>query len=261
MLPFGSCAQEEAIKNEYNLKEPIIMELEKDLDEISGITFLNGELYAISDDKGSIFQLDPGTGKITNSWEFSTTKDFEGLAAFDGKFYVLESNGNITKAEIINNKIITEEYEFNLVNGEFEIFYFDDKQNRFVMICKECEDDGKSSVSAFTFDPQTNSFEKAGFSVSADEVHALGNVKKDRIKASGGVKHPSSGEVYIVSSINRFLLVKSQDAKPLRVYSLDKKLFEQPEGITFNSNGDLFISNEKGGKKSATLLFFKRDGN
>jgi len=39
------------------------------------------------------------------------------------------------------------------------------------------------------------------------------------------------------------------------VYRLDPQLYNQPEGMTFAPNGDLYISNE-GGEGIATILKF-----
>ena len=44
----------------------------------------------------------------------------------------------------------------------------------------------------------------------------------------------------------------------VHVQKLDKKVFAQPEGIVFDRNGTLYISNEKDDRASATLLVFER---
>ena len=41
-----------------------------------------------------------------------------------------------------------------------------------------------------------------------------------------------------------------------QVFKLDPALYNQPEGMTFAPNGDLYISNE-GGEGIATILKFK----
>jgi hypothetical protein len=51
-------------------------------------------------------------------------------------------------------------------------------------------------------------------------------------------------------------MILDRNGELIRLYSLKPKLFTQPEGIAFEPDGDLLISNEgKGGK--AEILKFK----
>ena len=51
------------------------------------------------------------------------------------------------------------------------------------------------------------------------------------------------------------LLVINRSGEIITSVKLPKKLFKQPEGICFNPEGDLFISNEKKGKRANILQF------
>jgi uncharacterized protein YjiK len=258
-LPFLTQCQQGRFGG-YDLDAPHVIKLEKALHEVSGIEIVNNSIYAIGDDKGVLYELNIESGKVISEWKFNKSRDYEGLAYHNGKFYVLNSNGDVYEVELRgSSEPVVTEHKFELEKGmEFEIFYYDDSLRKMVMICKECSVDKKSTVSAYSFDPGTGSFEKAGFSLDAEAIaKARGNKKVERIKASGGSIHPITGDLYIVSSINKMLMVSDRQGRPHSIFDLNRKLFEQPEGVAFTPNGDLYISNEKGGKSAATIVVYR----
>ncbi len=259
LLPLLSNCQSRSVIRNYDLDNPVVLQLEKELHEISGIEIVNNNIYAVGDDKGVLYELDIKTGKTLRTWNFGSPRDYEGLAFFDNRFYVLNSNGNIFQLEIgEGNDAVVAEYKFPFGKGnEFEVFYFDKSINKFMLICKECKDDNKQIASAYTFDPSTQVYEKAGFGLDAKAIADLRGAKKERIKASGGAIHPLTGELYIVSSINKMLLVTDKQGRAVAVHDLKRSNFEQPEGVGFTPSGDLYISNEKGSKKTATIVIYR----
>ena len=56
--------------------------------------------------------------------------------------------------------------------------------------------------------------------------------------------HPKTNEVYILSAIDRSLIVFDQFGDIQNYSELDPSLFPNPSGIAFATNGDLLISNE-----------------
>ena len=80
---------------------------------------------------------------------------------------------------------------------------------------------------------------------------------KMKFKPSGIAIHPITKELYIISSVNKALVVAGQDGKIKDAYQLDPAVFKQPEGITFTPWGDLLISNEAAEVGSPNILIFK----
>ena len=70
---------------------------------------------------------------------------------------------------------------------------------------------------------------------------------------SGIAMHPQTKDIYVTDGRNSMLLVLDGAGKSKNLYNLNNKEFSQPEGISFHSNGDLFISNE-GAKSSGNIL-------
>uniref|UniRef100_UPI003132DE6D hypothetical protein n=1 Tax=Escherichia coli TaxID=562 RepID=UPI003132DE6D len=56
--------------------------------------------------------------------------------------------------------------------------------------------------------------------------------------------HPVSGEIYVLEATNPKLLILNNAGRIKKLYHLNPKTFAQPEGLSFASNGDLYISNE-----------------
>ena len=65
--------------------------------------------------------------------------------------------------------------------------------------------------------------------------------------------HPKTGEYYILEGKDPKLVILDADGAIKTVHKLDKDTFAQPEGITFDPDGTLYISNESGDNE-ATIL-------
>jgi len=65
-------------------------------------------------------------------------------------------------------------------------------------------------------------------------------------------------EWYILSAVNKALLVLDDQWKLKKTYPLDPTLFKQAEGLTFDRNGNMYISNEGAGGNANVLLFMYR---
>ena len=73
---------------------------------------------------------------------------------------------------------------------------------------------------------------------------------------SGIAIHPITKEIYILSAEGNTLIVVDHEGRLNYAIHLKKSLFKQPEGITFDSKGTMYISNEGHGEK-ATIKSFK----
>ncbi len=78
-----------------------------------------------------------------------------------------------------------------------------------------------------------------------------------KFKPSAAAIHPVTKELYIISSVSSALAIADRDGKVKSAYSLDNKIFKQPEGLTFTPAGDMIVSNESAGIGSGNILIFK----
>jgi len=85
--------------------------------------------------------------------------------------------------------------------------------------------------------------------------------KKIRIAPSALAFHPITGDLYLLSSHKKMLIIIDRQNHILHLERLDKKLHKQPEGIAFSKNGDMYISNEGVDLNATVYRYTYRDAN
>jgi len=235
--------------------------LPNELNEISGMTFLSNSqdiAYVVQDEEGIVFTYDLKNGNISSQFEFGPSGDYEEITT-DGKyFYVLESNGDIhsfpISMDVDQGKVAT--FKGKLEKGEYESMAYDQKNNSLVVICKSCKTDrGNASLSGYVLNVlgQGDLSLKNQFSLDLNNIGNLDPKVKDTLKPSSLSKRNSSEEWYLLSSVDRLLLVLDENFQAKEIQHFKKKQLEQPEGISFNNLGQLFISSEKGKAENAFI--------
>jgi uncharacterized protein YjiK len=73
---------------------------------------------------------------------------------------------------------------------------------------------------------------------------------------SGVAIHPISGNIYVLGSVGKMLIVYSKVGELLAMAELNPKIYAQPEGICFDPSGTLYISNE-GKENRANIVMMK----
>ncbi len=261
---FISC-QEKKNKNYpgptgYDLNKPIAYSLPAELDEISGIIFYQKDsgFFAINDEKGWLYKIFLQSPLKIERWKFSDGGDYEDLSLADSAFYVLKSKGKLEKFSFSGNDASdVQTIEIPQPGSmEFETLFYDKKNNRLVAVCKECKEGEKEDMVIWLYDLATTSFSSMSFNAD-DILKQLGDKQQKRFKPSAGAIHPVTGEWYIISSVNKGLVILDEGGTVAGVYRLDPKMFKQPEGLTFTPKGDLVISNESADAGAANILFFR----
>jgi hypothetical protein len=245
----------------YNFSVADVFKLDLKIKEISGIIWDkdSNEFIVNNDESGKLFFLDKESKIIKREIRFGEKGDYEDVTLANGIIYILRSDGVITKIlqDSTGKTYGVEAGKLELTGtNDFETMYYDDVRKALILICKNCSMDGKSSVSAFAFYPDSTGFdEKPVFTINADEIKNLSPKKSSKLQPSAAAIHPVLNKLFILSSASNQLVIADRDGNPESVYHLSKKLFPQPEGITFKSNGDMYISNEGVTTKSTLLKF------
>jgi len=253
----------------YHLSAPDkVIVLESDLDEISGLSYSGGKLYAVQDEKGIVYMMNPSTGKIIDEKQCWKKGDYEGIEVVDGFVYLLKSNGNLYKSPVED---LCEEKTKKIDLGfdsdwNFEGLGYDAFNKTLLITAKRSE----------------SSIEKEVFCMPIDNLVAIGapcyvineKILQDRLmkadksfskkmaykmsysfNPSGIAVHPQNGDIYIISSPARQLLLLTKDWKIKKILKLDPDLYNQPEGICFDSSLNLYIGNEARKGKPKILKF------
>ena len=248
---------------EYDLENPEILKLSDALTEISGIFFYakDSSVFAISDESGNLYKIHMKRPFKIEKWKFSSDHDYEDLFMLNDKFYILASNGNMTtlKFSSAGDTIYRQKNKAPWDNNEFESLFYDAQTQKFIMLCKDCDQDKKESLSTFNYDPETHEFSKASLEIKTAKIAEQLEEKKIKFKPSAAAINPKTGDLWILSAVNQILVTATREGEVKNVYTLNPKLYTQPEGISFTPWGDLLISNEAGDKfNQATLFILKQ---
>lgn len=262
----------------YNLEKPdTTFEMPEILVEISGLGFDKNfeKLYAIQDEDGIIFIIDKKTGAVEKEITFHKEGDYEGVEVVGDTVYVVKSTGTIY--EVLN--LGTEEQETRKYNlflqseNDVEGFGFDPQINKLLMACKGIPATGES------FDIIRHKKVVFGFDINTKEIDPIPvyDIRLDAIlrclqysttikntenltdqfssekeeidfNPSGIAIHPFTKDIYILSSAGKTLIVLNYAGEIIHIEKLEKKIHRQPEGIAFDKDGTLYISNEGKGK-------------
>jgi uncharacterized protein YjiK len=263
----------------YQLAEPDqTFEMPKKLEEISGLGLSDdgNTLVAIQDEDGELFFINRYTGEVQAEIEFWKDGDYEGVEFVGNDVYVVKSTGTIY--EVL--KPGSEEQEVNKYNffldddNDVEGLAYDAPNNRLLLACKakagyERDYPHRKGIYEFDLSSKTLSEEPAYF-VQLDSIrHYLGHSPATRkleklisffssdedfdFSPSAIAIHPFTGHLYITSSVGKLLIVMNTKGQIVHIEKLSKKVHPQPEGLCFDKNGTLFLSNE--GKGTDPVIY------
>ncbi|WP_104384827.1 hypothetical protein [Sphingobacterium sp. HMA12] len=249
----------------YKLSAGEKINLPNELLEISGIAFLEGqdeEIYAIQDEQGLLFKYHLPSQKLSFN-PFGKDGDYEDIGISKTHFFILKSNGAVYSFPITekdNIQAIAEQKDI-LPKGEYEGLFVDKASNLAYVLCKECRVDKKQSQTTgyiFSIDRDGKFSPKGEFAIQIDELKKFDPKIKKTFKPSALAKKNDSNEWYILSSIDKVLVVTDENFHVKSITSLDPKLFPQPEGINFDSKFNLYISSEAGNQDKGIIYKFEK---
>ncbi|MFT5998106.1 MAG: hypothetical protein ACI81P_000554 [Neolewinella sp.] len=255
----------------FNFDQPDkVVDLPKDLKEISGLAPWRAadEVLAVQDEKGKLFVLNTNTGKVKDKLSFGKDRDYEGVARIGNDIYVLEGDGDIFHISYTDGKEVFKagklETPFSLQN-DTEGICLDPVTGHLLIVPKARQlnpadkDMHQHGVYGFNL---TDSMlaQQPLFYVDELEVGKVvyGKTTRYHFKPSGIAVDPITKDIYVLASVGKILIVINRESEIKHIELLKKKVFRQPEGLTFNEIGDLFISSEgKSGK--GIVATFKRN--
>lgn len=267
--------------NGYNFSSPeTSIILPAVLREVSGIVMTSpGILACIQDENGIIFFYDLEMKKITRTIVFGPDGDYEGIAMAADTLYVLRSDGHVYGIEDFRSENFNVEvYRTEIPSRDNEGICYDVENNRLLIACKEKTGKGglsKDERYIFGFDLESKRLNSdPAYSFDIKEMLDFAAANKIRLPLRGKKKgppepflnfhssaigiHPVTNMLYILSADDFMLIVFDRSGSITRMETLNRGLYNQPEGIAFSSNGDIIISNEgiEKGPGSLRLLTF-----
>jgi hypothetical protein len=237
----------------------------------------------VEDEHGIIYLIDFKKGEIKEEIKFEDRGDYEGIAIVESTAWVLKSNGNLYRVKYFKkgkNDRKTKKFETHLSKGnDTEGLTYDEANSRLLIACKGYpfidDRDGKHTKAICAFDLEKeerisepiilidlkivqdikdyNWFSSIGISIMSRLDENKGDVS---FQPSDIAVHPLSGNYYVIGAVGDLLMVISPEGYLLAAADLPDDVFKQAEGISFDKDADMFISNE-GGEGRANILKFK----
>ncbi|ACU04683.1 MULTISPECIES: SdiA-regulated domain-containing protein [Pedobacter] len=269
---FGACAcknpaNKYSSPKGYDFSKPDKFNMPSSLLEISGIAFHNGNsdtVYSIQDEDGKLFRQKWDVKKQQNM-KFGPKGDYEDLAIFQEMVFVLKSNGSLYSfpfSETVKEESDQVKERKHLVpKAEYESLYADPESNKIYILCKNCPVDKKTNaLSGYVFDYKKEADSLTGpvpFKINLNHIKALDNKLKASLRPSALTRNPATKEWFILSSVNKLLLVADSNWKITAAHRLNSSIFNQPEGIAFDKDLNLYISNEGDELNDGNIIKFR----
>ncbi|SMD12572.1 SdiA-regulated domain-containing protein [Pedobacter nyackensis] len=251
----------------YDFTKPDKFNMPSSLQEISGIAFYKANsdtVYSVQDEDGKLYRQGWDVKKQSNM-KFAPKGDFEDVAFLHEMVFVLKSNGDIYSfpvTEVVKKESNLVKLHKQVVpHGEYEGLFADQETNKIYVLCKKCGIDKKTkALSGYVFDYKsgTDSLVAAGaFKMDLNQIKALNSELKASLSPSALTRNPKTNEWYVLSSTNKLLLVADSNWKIKETHRLNSSMFNQPEGIAFDKDLNLYISNEGDEVIDGNILKFK----
>ena len=235
-------------------------EMPQELVEISGIAWLDKDRFAcVQDELGKIFIYSLASRSVVNEIPFGDAGDYEGIAVTGGTAYVVRADGKLFEvAGFESGKPSVKQYATHLtVKQDVEGLCYDAKGGRLLVSIKGSETHTKDYKGIYGFDLSSKTMAKEPvYKIDLTQPALTSGKKKNTFQPSDLEIHPKSGDLYITDAATGKLAVMKTSGEVTQVYSLSKSEFTQPEGISFNNQGEMFISNE-GAKGKGNILKVK----
>jgi len=267
----------------YQANEPgQSWELPSKLVEISGLSYADkNRLACVQDERGNIYIFNLESGEVEERIDFGGAGDYEGIEIIEDDAWVIKSNGTLYKVKnyLEDAEPKVKEYPTALSKkNDVEGLAYHPVNKNLLIACKGHpfvdKKEGKGFRAIYSFNRETKKIDMEPFLLI--EMDAIKYYKNYNTMTQPGVEllayfdsskgdlsfqpsgiaiHPISGNIYILGSVGNLLLVFSREHQVLAMIDLRSKIHPQPEGICFDPDGTMYISNEGDGGNGTILKF------
>jgi uncharacterized protein YjiK len=267
----------------YDLERPDrSMTMPALMKEMSGVSTTYSEKYLLSiqDESGILFVIDKDNGSIRRKIAFSDLGDYEDVCGIGKDVYILKSSGTILHVEGVDKRSQKTTSYKNFLNKENDVegLAYDQANNRLLLACKGSP--GKhprlqNRKAIYAFNLQKMKLDSTPvLSFGFPEVQEYLKKRKNdeetekmrdffdpgeefKFSPSAINIHPKTGNWYLLSAVGNWLMVLSPKGEVIYLEKLKSKSHLQPEGLCFDTQGGMYISNEGGEERPAMLYYYK----
>jgi uncharacterized protein YjiK len=239
------------------------------LEEISGLDYLGDKiLLCIEDEEGVLYFYNLKEKEVTREIKFGKNGDYEGVAHIGNIAYVIRSDGKLFIFPIDrDDEVDARSYDTPFRGrNDLEGLSTGHQKDELYMACKgeaEVNNNEIKGRAVYVFDLNNNRLSEEPYIHLTSDIFwkALKsrNLSPSRhmpFKPSGIAVHPLTGDVFIIASVGKMIIVLDRNGTITGAAPLSRKILIQPEGISFNEKGTMFISSE-GKNHNGYILSFK----
>ncbi len=248
------------------------------LDEISGLSYDQEKNVFIThdDENGAYYLLHKESFRIEKKIDFGKKDDYESIEKVKSDIVICRNDGTLFFHHEKSSNTSTYTTPLSKKNNVEGLCYQQDK-NILLLACKgnSLADESQNIKSIYAFDLEEKSLNPKPYITIKNEdlkkyvLETNEDVSKSqrkklikRIKEfapSGIAIQPDSKEFYILSGRGSTLVILDKNKILKRIVYLDKAIIPQPEGITFDDKGHLYIATEGQGFNAKIFQFKKAD--
>jgi uncharacterized protein YjiK len=267
-------AAPEGMLTRYRLDRPPAsrVTLPAELHEVSGLAVTaDGRLFAHGDERGVVFQVDPGTGEVVKQFSLrpgdrpvdlgkkasdgQLTGDFEDIAIVGERFFLVTSNGVLVEfREGRDGEAVPFTAYPTPLDGicEVEGLAFDRASDALLLLCKQTKDKAaRHRVEIYSWSLRDRRLDaEPRLTIPFDALAPLTGAKA--FNGSALVFLPGGKSLALVAGPQHVYAEIGLDGKPITGGALDRAAQPQPEGMAFLPDGTLLVSSE-GGKGDASI--------
>lgn len=264
----------------YDLQRPDrVYPLPPELLEVSALTDVDSMTIAcLHDEAAMMYLFDLRKGTIVRRFSFGHPGDLEGLTRVGKDYFALRSDGLVYRMSLKGDVVhVSDTFRLDLPNRNIEGLGYDERMQLVLVSPKDIEKGAPAARDKrvlYAFDPKRNvaladpvltlsvdrlvaQARSKGLSVPMRTTESGREVPALKLRLSSVAVDPRSDLYYLLSAVDRVLVVVDRKGELVHLQQLDAKLFPKPEGITFLPQGDLLISNE--GKGTApNIIRYRR---
>ena len=233
------------------------------LREISGLaTNREGRLFAIEDERAFVYELDYTSGSLVSRFSLGGPPikgDFEGIAIdSDAAFYIVTSVGRLFRfSEGASNEAVRYQ-SFDLGTRELcelEGLAYVASRDVLALACKRVYDGKKRFIRVYFWSIELEQLLDEHLQVDIRDVRPLMGSK--RMNVSGIEWQATSDRLVLLAAKENTVIEADASGALIWAGKLQHRFHRQAEGITFDLDGNLLISDE-GGRGAARLAVYAR---
>lgn len=134
----------------------------------------------------------------------------------------------------------------------------DDEHGRLLILCKEkpgADLNKKEVRSVYSYTIEERKVDESPlFLIDVKKIKSVSGKKK--FKPAAIAYHHFRGTYFIIDSMNALLVELSGDGNMLNLFNLSNSILPQPEGLTFDREGNMYISSEGTINQKARIVKF-----